>query len=120
MPYLQRIKSDHVDFVGIECFAGFADGIYTYLNISGLEVDDIERMKAEHRRKKSNRVVRMTGFTLKDVAKRQAAREAELERNPAIARRVKRGVDDRSTRRRLSQPEPEDDDDKIEEQDYYA
>lgn len=63
----------------------------------------------------------MTGFTLKEVAKRQAAREAELERNPAIARRVKRGVNDRSTRMRLTQPEQgNDDDDKIEEQDYYS
>lgn len=78
-----------MDFIGIECFAGFADGVYTYLNVLGLEVDDEERMKAAHRRAKSRRIVRMTGFTLKEAAKRVAEREARLDRNPAMARKIR-------------------------------
>lgn len=62
----------------------------------------------------------MTGFTLKETAKRQAAREATFERNPGMARRVKRGVDERSTRRRIDYSQQENEDDKVEEQDYYA
>lgn len=57
----------------------------------------------------------MTGFTLKEVAQRAAAREAELERNPGIARRVKRGQNDRSSRRRLEPVEPEEDEERAED-----
>lgn len=57
----------------------------------------------------------MTGFTLKDVAQRAAAREAELERNPGIARRVKRGQNDRSSRRRPEETQLDDDAEKFED-----
>lgn len=75
-------------------------------------------MKPPRNRKKSNRIVRMTGFTLKDAAQRAAAREAELERNPGMARRVKRGENDRSSRRRLLEPIRPDDDDEQPEDAY--
>lgn len=43
----------------MDCFAGFADGIATYLSIKGLEVDDLERIKAPALRKTSSHSVRM-------------------------------------------------------------
>ena len=56
----ERIRSDHLDFIGIECFAGFADGIETYLNLTGLEVDDRDRLKAPSMRAKNKKHVAMT------------------------------------------------------------
>ena len=61
----------------------------------------------------------MPGFTLKDAAQRAAAREADLERNPGIARRVKRGQNERPARRRLEQIQPDDDDDAEKSEDPY-
>jgi hypothetical protein len=74
-------------------------------------VDDVERMKPKHRRQKSKRIVRMTGFTLKEAAKRQADREANLERNPGIARRIRPGQR-KAARSQLSQVDNYDDDEK--------
>ena len=76
----ERIRSDHVDFVGIECFAGFADGVETFLSVHGLEVDDKERIARQLARstKERNREipcrskagVRVEGFTTKGATVR--------------------------------------------------
>lgn len=74
------VDSDHIDFIGIETFAGFADGVETFLRITGLTVEDEERLKPEHKRKKprANLYTRMTGFKLKAQARQQA--EAKVRR----------------------------------------
>jgi hypothetical protein len=57
------IASDHVDFVGVDVFAGYPRGlIYTDLMVHGLEVDDAERMKKPALRRATGRIKRITGF----------------------------------------------------------
>lgn len=41
---LLRTPCSHYDFIGLECFSGFADKVYAYLEIQGLEVADVERI----------------------------------------------------------------------------
>lgn len=81
------IRSDHLDFVGIESFAGFADGIVTFLKIQGLAVEDIERLKAPSKRKKipdeKIPAVNLVGFTNKANAARKKRQEALREAREA-------------------------------------
>lgn len=44
LPY-ERILSDHYDFVALESFAGFCDGIETYLKMTGLSMSDEDRCR---------------------------------------------------------------------------
>lgn len=90
------IDSDHIDFIGIETFAGFADGVTAFLRITGLTVEDEERLKPEHKRKKPRRdlYTRMTGWGNKKRAEERALRDATREKaigDPAPLAREVRG-----------------------------
>lgn len=76
----ERIRSDHVDLISIESFAGFAEGIETYVDIKGLEIPDAERLRPLAQRKKVSRAVNVTGFDKK---------AAEIKKEMAEKRRNK-------------------------------
>jgi hypothetical protein len=77
----ERIRSDHVDLISIESFAGFADGIETYVDIKGLEIPDAERLRPLAQRKKVSRAVAVTGFEKKAILIKKEL--AEKRRNKA-------------------------------------
>lgn len=87
----ERIRSDHVDFCGIECFGGFADGIETFVSIHGVEVDDRERLQAERKGKtvkcRSKAGVRVDGFSVKEI-------QANVTRNANLSKKRKTRDDD--------------------------
>lgn len=89
------IDSDHIDFIGIETFAGFADGVTAFLRITGLTVEDEERLKPEHRRKKPRKdlYTRMTGWgnrmRAEEAAVKKARREAALDGAEPVRRQVR-------------------------------
>ena len=93
---------------GIETFGGFADGKFSYLRLTGLEVDDEERMKPEHKRKPPRKglYTRMVGFSLKDNAERKAQREA-LKGRQASARDMKTRKAARTQAYEMEEPVPE-------------
>jgi len=78
------IDSDHIDFIGIETFAGFADGVTAFLRITGLTVDDEERLKPEHKRKKPTKdlYTRMIGWGNRERA--EAAIQKKAKRDLAL------------------------------------
>lgn len=60
----EAIYSDHFDFIGLECFSGFANKPAAYLEIHGLEVADVERVGPIQKRnpRTLKRWVWITGF----------------------------------------------------------
>jgi len=91
----EMIRSDHLDFVGIESFAGFADGIVTFLKLKGLAVEDVERLKAPSKRKHIPEE-KIPPFNLQGFSnKANAARKRKQEKLKAA--REGRDVDERST-----------------------
>lgn len=58
-------SAQYNSFASIECFAGFADAIESYLNLSGLEVDDRDRLRHPSMRAKNKKFVMMTGWKIK-------------------------------------------------------
>lgn len=87
----ERLRSDHVDFVGIECFGGFADGIESYLSIHGLSVDDKRRLKNPDKPPKSSRKngVAVDGFKVKEYTKR-----AHIPRSPSKRKRAEANAEE--------------------------
>lgn len=101
-------------FAGIDTFAGFADQQYAYVRLSGLEVDDEDRMRPESKRKppRKNLYTRMVGWTLKVAAEREAEEQAYAGRmeSARTAKRRKVGTQNQSHTQDQNQSQTQDQD----------
>lgn len=115
------IASDHVDFVGVDVFAGFPEGRIEYQTmIKGLLVDDVERMKKPALRQASTKTKTIIGLPYKggksganiDPHLDRLTKETTDERAKRKIKDAKRQAKEERLRRRLSQrSEGEDDED---------
>lgn len=106
------IASDHIDFVGVDAFAGFPEGRIEYQTmIRGLLVDDIERMKKPAMRKATERAKTIIGLAYKgdkdgrnvEYHLDKLTKETPDERAKRKAKDEKRQAKEAKLRQRLSQ-----------------